>query len=235
MISFLRNLTDLLKNNLSHVLYISIIIVLSSLLVRSYVTRWQQAESARNNIVALTDSIKTYQSKNGELVATKTLLEGKISDLEIANKTLHDQTMSMKIKEPDIVTSIKGSIDNGVKDVVWIHDNFCKDTLEQTFSFIDDYRELSGIIWKRDSQLGLSINKDVVYFDYALAIKDNKAYVTSRNPYVRYDEIVGITTVKSTRKKRFGIGPSITFGYDPMRNKLSFVAGLSITYSLFNF
>ena len=235
MRSFLRSLTELLKSNLTHVIYISVITVLLVILFRSCTSSRQQSEEARNNIIALTDSIKTYQSKTGELVASKTLLEGKISDLELANKKLYDQTMSMKIKEPDIVTSIKGTIDNGMKDVVWIHDNSCRDTLEQTFSFINDYRELSGTIWKRDSQLGLNINKDLVYFDYTLAIEDNKAYVTSNNPYVRYDEIVGINTTGSKRQKRWGVGPSITFGYDPIRNKTSFVVGVSLSYSIFNF
>ena len=235
MRSFLRSLAELLKSNLSHVIYIATIVVLLVMLFRSCSTNRRLSEEARNNIVALTDSIKTYKSKTGDLVAAKTLLEGKISDLELANKKLYDQTMSMKIKEPDLVASIKGTIDNGVKDVVWIHDNTCKDTLEQSFSFINDYRELTGTIWKKDSNLGLNINKDIVYFDYTLAIEDNKAYVTSTNPYVKYDEITGINTTPTKKQKRWGIGPSATFGYDPTRNKMSFNVGVSLTYSLINF
>ena len=235
MTSFLRSLVDLIRDNLSHVLYIFIITMLSVMLFRNCQDNNQQSESARNNIIALTDSIKTFKTKNGELVASKTLLEGKISDLELANKKLYEQTITMKIKEPDIVTSIKGTIDNGPKDVVWIHDRSSRDSIEQTFEFINDYRELSGTIWKKDSQLGLNINKDVVYFDYTLAIEDNKAYVTSSNPYVKYDEITGITTIKTNKQKRWGIGPSISFGYDPVRNNASFSIGVSLTYSLVSF
>lgn len=235
MTSFLRSLVELLRNNLSHVIYIFIIAVLSLMLFRNCQDNKQQSESARNNIIALTDSIKTFKTKNGELVASKTLLEGKLSDLELANKKLYEQTITMKIKEPDIVTSIKGTIDNGPKDVVWIHDGSSRDSIEQTFEFINDYRELSGTIWKKDTQLGLNINKDVVYFDYTLAIEDNKAYVTSSNPYVKYDEITGITTIKTNKQKRWGIGPSISFGYDPVRNNTSFSIGVSLTYSLVSF
>ena len=133
MTSFLRSLVDLIRDNLSHVLYIFIITALSLMLFRNCQDNKQQSESARNNIIALTDSIKTFKTKNGELVASKTLLEGKISDLELANKKLYEQTITMKIKEPDIVTSIKGTIDNGPKDVVWIHDRSSRDSIEQTF------------------------------------------------------------------------------------------------------
>ena len=83
----------------------------------------------------------------------------------------------------------------------------------------------------------MSINKDKIYLDYTLAIKDGKVYIQSDNPYVKYNEIQGLSIdgFKYKRQKRFGIGPSIGYGYDFTNNKFSPYIGISLNYNLICF
>ena len=85
----------------------------------------------------------------------------------------------------------------------------------------------------KDSILGLSINKDIVRMDYTIGIKDGRVYISSSNPYVKFNEIQGITIPK-TKQKHWHIGPTIGTGIGTdgvIRPNI----GLSLTYSIISF
>ena len=71
-------------------LYIGILTI--SLIINIFAIRscLDNKELNKNNIIALTDSIKYYKTKTGEIVASKTLLEGDLKTLKIVNDSLYN-------------------------------------------------------------------------------------------------------------------------------------------------
>lgn len=229
-------LIELLKSIKIHIVYIAIIAVLLFTLNISIRSCQKNKELYNNNITALVDSISYYKAKNGELVASKPLLKGDISLLKKTNPELSNELNSMKVKNPEQVVKIVTEYIKTPSDTVWVIDSTKDSTnvnITKQFDFTDDYRSLAGNVYLENDVLGLNINKDEVYANYTLTIKDNKAYITSNNPYIKISDIQGIT-IPTPKTKHFYLGPSINFGYDPLQNKPSFNVGVSIGYGLFS-
>ncbi len=187
------------------------------------------------NIIALTDSVKYYKGKYGNEVAKKTMIETDCKNLQIINNSLYRMIQSMQVKKPDIVIGGSTSIDNGKHDTVYIPTvtEITSKNIYRKFDFSNQYRELTGNVSYTNDTLGLYIEKDIMKFKYALAVKDNVVYMTSDNPYVKFNSITGLTIPKQKKEKKFGIGPSIFGGYS---NK-GFVYGIGIglQYNLISF
>lgn len=194
-----------------------------------------------NNIVALTDSIHYYKTKNNELYVSKTLLQGNFNTLKLANDSLYNVIKKMKIKNPTTVVYVDNTIDNGQKDTTWIiNDPIVKNdsiivypNLLKEFKFINQFRELTGNVFLRDSILGLNIDNDKIFFDYTLAVENNKVFIKSNNPYIKYNEIQGLTLPNTKRQVcTLVVGPSINYGYNFGTKKFDPSVGISITYGL---
>ena len=187
------------------------------------------------NIIALTDSVKYYKGKYGNEVAKKTMIETDCKNLQIINDSLYRMIQSMQVKKPDIVIGGSTSIDNGKHDTVWVPTvtEITSKNIYRKFDFSNQYRELTGNVSYTNDTLGLYIEKDIMQFKYALAVKDNVVYMTSDNPYVKFNSITGLTISKQKKEKKFGIGPSVFGGYS---NK-GFVYGIGIglQYNFINF
>ena len=187
------------------------------------------------NIIALTDSVKYYKGKYGNEVAKKTMIETDCKNLQIINDSLYRMIQSMQVKKPDIVIGGSTSIDNGKHDTVWVPTvtEITSKNIYRKFDFSNQYRELTGNVSYTNDTLGLYIEKDIMQFKYALAVKDNVVYMTSDNPYVKFNSITGLKIPKQKKEKKFGIGPSVFGGYS---NK-GFVYGIGIglQYNFINF
>lgn len=187
------------------------------------------------NIIALTDSVKYYKGKYGNEVAKKTMIETDCKNLQNINDSLYRMIQSMQVKKPDIVIGGSTSIDNGKHDTVWVPTvtEITSKNIYRKFDFSNQYRELTGNVSYINDTLGLNIEKDIMQFKYALAVKDNVVYMTSDNPYVKFNSITGLTIPKQKKEKKFGIGPSVFGGYS---NK-GFVYGIGIglQYNLISF
>ena len=187
------------------------------------------------NIIALTDSVNYYKGKYGNEVAKKTMIETDCKNLQIINDSLYRMIQSMQVKKPDIVIGGSSSIDNGKHDTVWVPTvtEITSKNIYRKFDFSNHYRELTGNVSYTNDTLGLYIEKDIMQFKYALAVKDNVVYMTSDNPYVKFNSITGLTIPKQKKEKKFGIGPSLFGGYS---NK-GFVYGIGIglQYNFINF
>ena len=187
------------------------------------------------NIIALTDSVNYYKGKYGNEVAKKTMIETDCKNLQIINDSLYRMIQSMQVKKPDIVIGGSTSIDNGKHDTVYIPTvtEITSKNIYRKFDFSNQYRELTGNVSYTNDTLGLYIEKDIMQFKYALAVKDNVVYMTSDNPYVKFNSITGLTIPKQKKEKKFGIGPSVFGGYS---NK-GFVYGIGIglQYNFINF
>jgi len=195
-----------------------------------------------NNVVALTDSIKYYKTKYGEVYVSKTLLEGDLSTLKIANDSLYQVIKDMKLNKPTSVVYIDNTIDNGQNDTSWVvppipsnEDSIIMfyPMITKNFEFNNKYRELEGNVTIKDTTMNLSINKDKVFLDYTVAIEDNKVYVKSNNPYVQYNSIQGIQLPKQKRQvTTLVIGPSIGYGYDIKNHNFGPTIGINLTWGL---
>ena len=187
------------------------------------------------NIIALTESVKYYKGKYGNEVAKKTIIETDYKNLQNINDSLYRMIQSMQVKKPDIVIGGLASVDNGKHDTIYTPTvtEIDSKNIYRRFDFSNQYRELAGNVSYTNDTLGLHIEKDRIQFKYALAIKDNVVYMTSDNPYVKFNSITGLTIPKQKKEKKFGIGPSIFGGYG---NK-GFVYGIGIglQYNFINF
>lgn len=227
-------LIEFIKSIKTHLIYIAIITALLFTLSISIRSCQENKQLYNNNITALVDSISHYKTKNGELIASKTLLEGDMSLLKKVNSDLMDELNSMKVKNPEQVVKIVTKYVQIPSDTVWIIDSINTNVnITKQFNFTNDYRSLMGNVYLENNTLGLNINKDEVYAKYTLAIKDNKAYIKTDNPYIKFLDIQGIT-IPTPKTKHFYLGPSINFGYDPFKNTPTFNIGISIGYGLFS-
>lgn len=219
----------------THVIYILIICLLMLCLSISVNKCSNTSREYKHNIEALNDTIKYYQDKNGNLVATKLAFESDIKTLELLNKDLYDQIDSMNLN-PKVVQQIiyvGGEIENPVQDTSYVvnPDTISKGFTKE-FDFNNKYRILEGNVDYHNDSLGVHITKDIMNFDYTLVMdEDSRIYVKSTNPYVKYNEISGFTVPKQ-RNKRWNIGPAIHGGYDPINKNWSISAGVSITFGL---
>lgn len=213
----------------------AIILVLLSLLCYSVNTCVDNKNQYRNNIDALTDTIKYHKGKNGNLVAEKLAFEATVSDLKTLNKKLYDKIDSLNVKPKTIVKTVylEGEIQFLPQDTCYqIHHDTIYKGFAKDFNFNDQWRILEGSVQYKNDSLGISIDRDIVNFDYVVAMdKNNKIYISSSNPYVKYKEITGFTVPKGKEKHWF-TGPAISGGYDPINKKASFNIGWSIGYGL---
>jgi hypothetical protein len=175
-------------------LYIGILLL--SLIINIFAIRScsDNKKLNENNIIALTDSIEYYKIKTGEVVASKTILEGNLQTLKIANDSLYNVIKKLDVKNPDKIIYVDNIIERPSIDTIWHTDTIiCTDRIVKQFVFNDEFRTLEGNIFAENTSLGLNILKDKVYFDYVLTIENNKVHIVSNNPYIQYNEITGLT------------------------------------------
>ena len=168
-----------------------------------------------NNIIALTDSIEYYKIKTGEIVASKTMLEGDLKTLKISNDSLYNVIKKMDVNNPDKIVYVDNIIEMPSVDTLWRTDTIiCKERIEKKFSFNDKYRLLEGNVFAENNSLGLNILKDKVYFDYVLTIENNKVHIVSNNPYIQYNEISGLTLKDYKPKWTFDVYGNLEYSFN---------------------
>ena len=215
--------------------YIATIVILFIIMAISINKCTAYRDVYNRNLIALSDSIHHYKTKSGQLVATTKLYETDIKHLKYLNDSLYDQIKSLKLKNITHATQFSGTIVNELHDTTWI---YVPDTTQMTqthFDFSNQYRQLSGNINVNRDKINLKFEKDIVNFNYTVALdKNNNIHITSTNPYVQYNQISGFTIPKQ-KQKRFGIGPNFSYGYDPVNNNPAFFIGVGVQYNLIQF
>ena len=194
-----------------------------------------------NNIIALTDTIKYYKGKNKELVASKTMIETSFNNIKYINDSLYNVLKSIGVKNPDNVVYIETIIRDEKHDTIWktpiISSNDNNKYIKKDFDFSNQYRTLKGYVYlNKPDTLGLSIEQNNAIADFTITQKDNNVYITSNNPYIKYNNIIGIEnqSQNNIKTKRFGIGPYIGIGINKDA-KIEPTIGIGLTWSLFRF
>lgn len=225
-----------LWKNFKSVLILGIICVCLSLVCLSSIRSCMSyKEQADNNIVALKDSIHYHKTKYNELYVSKQILIGNMNTLKVAYDSLYNTLKDMNIKDPSSVVYVNTVIEHVKHDTIWNVNNdssIVYPNLYKEFNFTDKYRELSGNVYLNNSQLGLNIEKDNIFADFTIAVENNKVFIKSNNPYVKYNDIKGLTLPSYNRKTTLVIGPSISWGYDFGNKNFSPTIGISATYGL---
>lgn len=183
-----------------------------------------------DNIEAFTDSISYYKDQNGELVASKLLVQGEYEKLKLVNEELYNKIEAMKLKkDPENVVHVETVIEHTKTDTVLVVKND-----SASFNFSNEYRTLTGRLYMGTDSINMVLDKDEVYLDYTLVTKDNRVYVSSTNPYVKFKHIDGIM-IPREKEKKWVIGPSISTGYDFALKEFNVYLGVSLTYNLISF
>lgn len=223
-----------MKHRIIQVILFVVMIVITLISINKCTTKENEYI---DNIKALNDSIELYRSKTNKLVAEKSLFSGEISNLKYLNESLYKELEDLKLK-------------NKVKDIVYVNSEIVNEKHDTTyivkadtiskgfvhdFKFNDEWRELEGKVRYHNDSVNIGIDKDIIKFDYTIAIdKNNKVHITSNNPYIKYNEISGWAIPKQ-KTKRWGLGISTGYGFSIRSKELSPYIGVSLNYNLIQF
>ena len=225
-------------NGIKNAIWCIITILLTVLLCMSMRQCISNKHIYNNNIIALTDTIKYYKGKNKELVASKKMIETSFNNIKYINDSLYNVLKSIGVKNPDNVVYIETVIRDEKHDTMWVDNiNSINKYIKKDFDFSNKYRTLKGYVYfNKPDTLGLSIEQNDVTADFTVTQKDNNVYITSNNPYIKYNNIIGIKNQSGhkIKTKRFGVGPYIGIGINKDA-KIEPVVGIGLSWSIFRF
>lgn len=184
----------------------------------------QEIAKYEQNYKAAMDSIHFYELKNGEHAAAQQawLLNEKemLAKLGMAKEELND--IKKRIGTPTTITQVvtETKIDTTYMpgEVIYA----ASDSMSAAFSFKDDWLQMSG-----RTDITPSKSNTVLYnleMNTPLTVgmtKDDKFFVTTPNPYVKFTSITSIQNEKyKPKKKHWGVGVNAGWGvYYDMKSK----------------
>lgn len=137
MNAILKRVSDFVGNHKRTFIEILLLVAFSFITFSSIkqCTYWENSNN--KNIVALTDSINYWKTKNGNIVAEKTLLEGSLSDLKLVNDSLYKMIKDMKVKNPSTIIGGTTVITNKEVDTIWVDLPVANSPIWKDFDFSD--------------------------------------------------------------------------------------------------
>ena len=208
----------------SQIILVLCLLVCIFFLIRSCENNLANKRIYDNNVKALTEQIQTWETKAGDLVAEKTVLEGDVKLLKQTNEELYEQVKKLKARPKEVVY-IETEIINEVHDTTFIVDS---NYIKKYFDFSDQWRTLTGFIEYNNPNLNLTFTKDITKADFTVAIRDSKVYITSNNPHIVYNDIQGVVLPKKEPMFTISTGPSFSAGYGLINKNFDFYAGWSV-------
>ena len=208
----------------SQIILVLCLLVCIFFLIRSCENNLANKRIYDNNVKALTEQIQTWETKTGDLVAEKTVLEGDVKLLKQTNEELYEQVKKLKARPKEVVY-IETEIINEVHDTTFIVDS---NYIKKYFDFSDQWRTLTGFVEYNKPNLNLTFTKDITKADFTVAIRDSKVYITSNNPHIVYNDIQGVVLPKKEPIFTISTGPSFSAGYGLINKNFDFYAGWSI-------
>jgi hypothetical protein len=222
-----------------NLIYITIIILLSILLVNQCRKTTSIKKTNAHNQIALLDSISFYKNKLGIEVAEKLAFKGTANELKIIVETKKAENQQLKtalesFKKVDNANSVNQSIKIDSVDIPFdkkLSVNFVRKFLKQT-----DFYTFSGEV----NQLGININflsnnlqtsvtgvKSIGWLS-----SEYRTEISNSNPYISTNNFDSFSF--QPKKKRFGLGVfsgyAITSEFKP-----TLAIGLGFTYNFLSF
>lgn len=223
------------KFNKKDIIYCIIILILGLSLIFTINKCSNIKYKYDSNITALTDSLVSSKTKSNKLIVSKkTSVGNSIKDIKQIDTSLYNSVKDSKVKNVTSATKFNGTANFGKKDTSYVIISK-NEEIKKDFDFSNKWRQLSGNIYLIKDTLGLKIYKDKVNFEYTIIQdKNNNVYITSENPYVKYNQ-VGSFKIIPNKQKHWNIGPTIGYGYNFGTNKFAPYIGISLTYGIINF
>lgn len=190
----------------------------------------------KRNYIASQDTLRIYETKNGELLVAKKAYElsnRKLSEaLSSTRKELKDIEGKLKSKI-DYIAEIEGNIKIDTVTVPIVKDSISYIIMDGVYPFYytDRYFSFEG-------QTNTRENKTVLYnlkMDLPLTVgltRDNQIFVNTSNPYVTITDIKGAKVKPKYRHFSHGIQLGIGPTYSFIHNKFDFAvyAGYGLEY-----
>lgn len=200
---------------------------------------------ANNNIAALTDSICSYEMKNGELLQVNHSLVIEKEELE---NYLGITKQEVKDLEKKLKTNLQyiSKLECEVRtDTIYIEtEATTTDSLNYRYSFmkVNDYYSICGYTDVNENHTAFTtITDNTMYLDLKVGMDDKwKIFVQTDNPYVSFKTIDGALLdkdlyLKREKQKRFGVSVQVGFGaqYGLMHRRFDYgpYVGVGFNYS----
>ncbi len=228
-------MNNFIKNNSSWIIALLIALIVGLTVYFSYEIKKKQKKIDE---IEYTDTNGTYH---------KEYYETKFKELKKSNKELHDSLKQYKDKIDFLVQFTSKQEYNTGKVIIkkqTVHDTVYVDSLQFADSKTFEYTNANP---NDTMTYKLQINAKEEPNWYSLNIKTNTQYTivnkegeNGQNHITIGDnthsaDITDVTVFKKKKKtfwSRFGVGPSITAGYDLTHKEWGIMAGASVTYDL---
>lgn len=203
----------------------------------------KDADTNAGLATALQAKVSNWKDKYGTEHAEKLALVGNVKQLKAANIHLIDTVAKLlKVKPKHIRNISAGSIETSREVITKIDTLFLTaDSTKQAYSFTyqDKWLDLKGEIEQEQIRMRYRSFDSVVFTTYEKKRKGflnfhRDVYVDgySTNPHSRVKGITGIK-VSEEKRKRFGAGPYIGYGFDGQQMRLTI--GVSVNYDVIQF
>lgn len=240
-----------IKNNWKNILLIVLSCVVIALTM-STAYKSQKLGTAENNIIALTDTIKSYELKNGDLLYEQQGYILKKQELEKYIELKESEINELERKLGSAITTI-ASLEGQIRvDTIKLVDSIYieKNIIYNDFSYYDDWLTLYGTTTYKDDIFNTTLNTIAMNVPLKVGTTaDNKWFATSSNPYVSFTNIEGISLEKAKPKRwtfGFQAGVGVVGGVGICGNSDGFVrsgwvlgaglyVGLGVSYKFIEF
>lgn len=213
-----------------------------------------EKQTYNSNVVALTDSLETYQTGNGDLVAQKGALQSSVKDLKTLNRELYNELQIEKNKPPKTITKIETVIQWDTvyadsNEYIYLGDNSYEITWAYEESGTWGLRALEGksrFDFVGDSTL-MNINTQIVKDIFKISITTGfretpegylQAYARTSAPNVNFTQVDGaIIDPKNfvdQPVKRWGIGFHVGYGVNTKLEASPYI-GIGLSYDPIRF
>lgn len=136
------------------------------------------------NLMSVQDTVKTYRSKNGDLVSYNNAIKTELDDLKLYNIDLKNELKDMKIKKPEFVTKVVyvtriDSVSYVFRDTLPCDDFVENVVIDSSFYYIDmtitkDSLTVNDIIIPNEQIVTMGVKKNGLFKrnEYVFAIKN---------------------------------------------------------------
>lgn len=208
----------------------------------------------QNNILALTDSVTTYRTQNGQLTQSRRALIGDVETISAMNRQLRDE-LQQEHYEVQSLQALVAELSNKDTIIVYVDVPVFADSTDGIYtvpwSWSNEFTQIVATSRFTLSQNDLSVNDFSTTLNYIMQIpivtginkvsdSEWRIFVRSQNPDITFTNIQGFSVPSSTfasnevrRPRPWGIG--FQAGYGATRHGLSPYMGVGLSYNPLTF